>query len=188
MWSYSTRTISRKNKKVEIINGASDDSLQRFAVACRDKRSDTTPQFQASQDHQTAEHPSLPKRHKKSNLQVVQIDGRKTQTVVSACKKIAARTKPRTAGITSQVELGKPTKMAPQQRQAQFGKQWNVVQTTAGGTNTTPTRQHPELGQTHRARMNCQAVQRVTAGQTGSSSYASTVTTKYVHQILDLAV
>ena len=187
MWSNSTRTISRKNKKVEIINGASDDSLQRFAVACRDKRSDKAPQ--SSKPRSSNRRASITsEKHKKSNLQVVQIDGRKTQTVVSACKKIAARTKPRTAGTTSQVELGKPTKMTLQQRQAQFGKQWNVVQTTAGGTNTIPTRQHPELGQTHRARMNCQAVQRVTAGQTGSSSHASTVTTKCVHQILDLAV
>ena len=31
----------------------------------------------------------------------------------------------------------------------QFGKQCYVVQTTAGGS----TRQHPELGQSHRARM-----------------------------------
>ena len=53
----------------------------------------------------------------------------------------------------------------PQQRLAQFGNRWNVVQTTAGGSNTTPTRQHRELGQAHRARMKCQSMQRVTASQ-----------------------
>ena len=47
----------------------------------------------------------------------------------------------------------KPLNMTPQQRQAQLGNQWNVVQTTAEGSNTMPTRQHPELGQAHRARM-----------------------------------
>ena len=40
--------------------------------------------------------------------------------------------------------------MTPQQRQAQFKNQWYVVQTTAEGSNTIPTRQHPELGQAHR--------------------------------------
>ena len=46
-------------------------------------------------------------------------------------------------------------KMTPQQGQPQFGIQWHVVSTTAMGSNTIPTRQHPELGHAHRARMDC---------------------------------
>ena len=42
---------------------------------------------------------------------------------------------------------------------------WNVVQTTVGGSTTTPTRQHPELGQAHRARMHYHSMQRATANQ-----------------------
>ena len=44
-------------------------------------------------------------------------------------------------------------KITPQQRQARFGNQWHLLQTTAGGSNTIPSRQHPELGQAHCARM-----------------------------------
>ena len=73
----------------------------------------------------------------------------------------------------------KSHKMTPQQRQAQFENQWNVVQTMSGGINTTPTRQHRELGQAHRARMNYQTVLRATACQAGKFLYASTTSTKY---------
>ena len=38
-------------------------------------------------------------------------------------------------------------------RRAQFGNQLYIVQTTVGGSNTTLMRQHPELGQAHRARV-----------------------------------
>ena len=65
--------------------------------------------------------------------------------------------------------FGKNTKGRHSRRQAQFGNQWNVVQTTAGGCNTIATRQHPELGPAHRARMNHQSVQRATARRAGSS-------------------
>ena len=41
--------------------------------------------------------------------------------------------------------------------------------TTVGGSDTIPTRQHPELGQAHRARMEHVSTQRVAAGQAGSS-------------------
>ena len=70
----------------------------------------------------------------------------------------------------SQVDLGTTHKMIPQQRQAQFGNQWNVYRTTAGGSKTRPTRQHPELRHARRARMTYQAEQRATPGQAGSSS------------------
>ena len=63
-----------------------------------------------------------------------------------------------------------PPQMTPQQKHTQFGNQWNVVQTAAGGSNTIPTRQHPKLGQAHRARMDKQSGQRVTADQAGTSS------------------
>ena len=81
---------------------------------------------------------------------VVLIDRISTQTVVSACKRTAARTKPRSVVTRSQVAH----QMLPEQRQAQFGKQWNVVQTPAGGCNTRPWCQHPEPGHDHCARMN----------------------------------
>ena len=60
--------------------------------------------------------------------------------------------------------------VTPQQLQANFGNQWYVVQTTAGGSNTVLTRQHPELRHAYRARMNYQSVQRATASHAGSSS------------------
>ena len=61
--------------------------------------------------------------------------------------------------------------MTSQQRQEQFGNQWYIVQTTTGGSNTLPTRQHLEVGQAHRARMGMDYnTQRTTAGQAGSSS------------------
>ena len=67
--------------------------------------------------------------------------------------------------------------MTPQKRQAPFWNQWNVVKTSAGGSKTIRTRQHPELAQAHRGRMNSQSGQRATASQAGSS-FASTVTSK----------
>ena len=60
--------------------------------------------------------------------------------------------------------------MTPHQRQAQFGNGWHVVQTTARGSNTVPTRQHRELGPAHRAHMYYQSTQMVTAGQAGNFS------------------
>ena len=61
-------------------------------------------------------------------------------------------------------------KMTPHQRQAQFGNECHVVPTTATGSNTVPTRQHPELGQAHRGRMYYRTAQMVTTGQAGRSS------------------
>ena len=107
-------------------------------------------------------------KHRKINSQVAQKDGQKTQITVSACRKTAARTKPWKVWKIWQMDLGKST----QQRQARFENQWHltVVRTTAGASNTIPTRQHPELGQVHRARMECDSRQRVTASQSGGSS------------------
>ena len=84
--------------------------------------------------------------------QVVQIDG-VNRTFLSAFKKTVARTKPPKVGTKSQVDLRKTNIMTPQQMQTQFGSQWYAVQTTAGGSDARPTRQHPELGQDHRAHM-----------------------------------
>ena len=61
-------------------------------------------------------------------------------------------------------------KMTPQQRQVKFGNQWYIVQTTARESRTIPTRQNPELGQGHRARMDCHSEQRATVTQAGRSS------------------
>ena len=61
------------------------------------------------------------------------------------------------------MELRKTHNMTSQQRQEQFGNQWYVVQTTAGGSNTIPTRQHLEVGEAHRARMHYNSTQRATA-------------------------
>ena len=67
--------------------------------------------------------------------------------------------------------------MTPQQRKAQFGNQWNGVQTTGGGSNKMPTRQHLDFGQAHRARMRTNiSAQRATASQAGSPFYAGTAT------------
>ena len=53
--------------------------------------------------------------------------------------------------------------MTPQQRQARFGNQWHPVQTSVVVSNTIPTRQHPELGQAHRARRDHNYTQRATS-------------------------
>ena len=45
-----------------------------------------------------------------------------------------------------------------------------ALRTSVGGSNTIPTRPHPELGQAHRARMDLDSAQRATVGQAGSSS------------------
>ena len=63
------------------------------------------------------------------------------------------------------IGLRESHKMTPQQRQAQFGNQRHVALTAAGGSNTIPMRQHPELGQAHLARLNYQSVQRAQAKQ-----------------------
>ena len=70
------------------------------------------------------------------------------------------------------VSSGLPTthKMTPQQGQEQLGNECSVVQTAAGGSNTIPTRPHPESGRAHRARMISHSTQRATASQAGSSS------------------
>ena len=63
------------------------------------------------------------------------------------------------------IGLRESHKMTPQQRQAQFGNQRHVALTAAGGSNTIPMRQHPELGQAHFARLNYQSVQWAQAKQ-----------------------
>ena len=55
---------------------------------------------------------------------VVLADGKKTQPVVSACKKIAARTKPWEVETKSQVDLGRPTNDAA----AKAGAFWESVE------------------------------------------------------------
>ena len=70
----------------------------------------------------------------------------------------------------------------PDQRQAQLGNQWNDVETTAGASHTVPTRQHPELGEAHRARMNYQSDLSIGAAgdrlPTRKFLYATKVTSK----------
>ena len=44
MWSTCAGNLCRKTSTLKKNNGASDDSLQRFAVANQDKRSDKAPQ------------------------------------------------------------------------------------------------------------------------------------------------
>ena len=68
--------------------------------------------------------------------------------------------------------------LTPRQRQAQFGNQ--LFKTAAGGTNTLPTREHPEFGEGHLAQMNYQSDQRATAWPSRKFLYASTATTKVI--------
>ena len=102
--------LSAENtKNAQRNRGACDDSLQRFAVSSLDKRPDKAPHFsQASQDHQTAKH-HFQNAFKKNPI-FAQIDGKVTQTFESACKKVAARTKPWKVATKSQVYQEKPTK------------------------------------------------------------------------------
>ena len=55
MWSNSAGTISRKDKNAERNNGASDDSLERFAVANQD-RGLTKHLSQEGKENQVAKH------------------------------------------------------------------------------------------------------------------------------------
>ena len=89
----------------------------------------------------------------------MQIDGKRTRTIVSACKENNCTFETMRSWDKVATQFGDIHKMTPQQGQAQFGNWWNVVQTTAGGSNTMPTRQHPELGQARRDRMNYQSAQ-----------------------------
>ena len=68
--------------------------------------------------------------------------------------------------------------MTPHQRQAQFGNECHVVPTTATGSNTVPTRQHPELGQAHRGRMYYRTAQMVTTWPSRTLFHANTLTLK----------
>ena len=64
--------------------------------------------------------------------------------------------------------------MTQQQKKNRMWNQWFVFQTTAGGSNTMPSRHHSGLGQAHRARMNSQSVQRTTASQAGNTHFLGT--------------
>ena len=86
------------------------------------------------------------------------------QTIVRACEKTAARTKPWKSWDHVASGPQKTHNMTTQQMQAQLGNQWYVVRTAAGGSH------NPELGQAHRARMNHHSTQLATDGQAGSSS------------------
>ena len=61
-------------------------------------------------------------------------------------------------------------KMTPQQRQTQLGNEWYALRITAGGSNTRPARQQPELRYAHCARMEHDSTQRVNASQAGIST------------------
>ena len=96
----------------------------------------------ARYDCQTAKH-HFRTMQKNKFSQVVQIDWKTTQTTVSACKKTAARAKPWKVGDNIAKGPRETHTVTPQQGQANFGNQWYVVQTAAGGPNTIPTRHWP---------------------------------------------
>ena len=62
---------------------------------------------------------------------------------VSVCEKTSARSEPWKVGGG----IGNALEKIPQNDGAAFGNQWYLGLTTAGGSNTNITRQHPELGQ-----------------------------------------
>ena len=120
-----------------------------------------------SQDNQNAKHHFKKKKQEKS--QVVQIVWNKTQSHVSACRKNSSTYETMESWDLIVSGPQKIHKMTPQERHAQLRNQWYTVQTTARGSNTIPTRQHPELGQVGRVRMNHDSTQWVIASQAGSS-------------------
>ena len=120
----------------------------------------------SSQDYQTAKH-DFRRKHRRSNSHVVRIGGFEAR----AGEQLHVRS-------DGQLEWNRTwTTENPQHDAATktgiFWKQWYIVQTTSGGSNTMPTRQHSELGQAHCARMEHDSTQRVTAGQAGSSASSS---------------
>ena len=136
MWNNSAIIIIRKHKHVEGNNSAGL----------------TRPLSQASQDHQIAKHLIWKALNKNSEgcafLWEKDADYRKCMHENSCTYE--------TKESSDNIARGLWTyhNMTPHQRQAQFGNQRNVVQTTDGGSSTMPKRQHPELGQVHRARRN----------------------------------
>ena len=161
------RVTSGKARSFERNDKAGNDSLKQFAHAGS--------LFPESQIYQTAKH----RFRKARNNQLASCADRweKSQISVSTCRK-----NNRTYGTMESWDLlasGPQTihKITPQQRQEQFGNQRCVVQTTAGGSNTIPARHHPELGQAHRARMDCNFTQRATGKQaSGKLLFTSTST------------
>ena len=103
--SNSARITNRKNKNIERNNTASENSLERFAVTDRDKRSGRgTSAMQAKISKQQC---ITSRMHEIKISKVVQKDGKKTQTIVSACKKLAARSEPWKVWTTKQVDFEK---------------------------------------------------------------------------------
>ena len=107
---------------------------------------------QAAQDYQTAEHRF--REAQKTNFEGC-ADRLEKDTDYRKCMHEECRTQHR------KWTWENPQHDAEAKAQAQIGNQWNVVKSTAGGSDTIPTRQHPEHGQAHRARMNYQCAGRV---------------------------
>ena len=114
----------------------------------------------SSQDYQTAKH-DFRKKHRRSNSHVVRIGGFETRAREQLHVRSDGQLEWNRTWTTENPQHDATTKTGI------FWKQWYIIQTTSGESNTMPTRQHPELGQAHCARMEHDSTQRVTAGQAG---------------------
>ena len=146
MWINSARMTSRKERTIQN-NKKNVIFAQEVCSVGKEEQEVKQDLFLSRKPRLSNRKASFQKKHRKHLSQDVQIEGKKTLTTVGVCKKIAARTKPWKLWTTSKNGPQKST-MTMQQRQAHFGNQWFFVQTAAGGSNTRPTRQRPEIRQT----------------------------------------
>ena len=143
MWINPARIASIKARSAERNDKTGNDSLKQFAVS---KRKNT---MSCGNTHQIAKHHF---RKAKKQQFAGCAERWEKDAVYPECMQENSRTY-ETMESWHRIACGpqKIHRMTPQRRQTQFGNQWYIVESTLGGTNTIPTRQHPELGQAHRA-------------------------------------
>ena len=162
----STKRGSAKSAKAHNAKGKSfcnseaSNSAGAITVASRDKRYKKAPQSSKPKNTKTQKH------HFRKALKNMFERCAERWKKEADYRKCTQERQSHSRNWTSEAD-----NMTPQPRLAQFGEQRNHVQTTAGGSHATTSRQHPELGQAHRARLVvCQSARRVNASQVGDSS------------------
>ena len=130
-------SCGQRRRHVESNDKTGDDSLWWFAF-CKKKRTRGPAKMSQSREHRVSyREASFPKSTEK-HLHVVQKNGSNTPITVSACNNHTYEAMESWDGVASVPQ--RTHNMTPQQRPAQFEHRWYIVQTTASGSNTIPTR------------------------------------------------
>ena len=166
MWNHSARIINRKTQRLK--PKTAHVMIRLSGLQWRSgRRSLTRHLSQEAQDHDAAKYHF--RKAQQNNFEGCAIDWKDAND--RKCVQEHDRTYETMESWDKLAEEPRNTHtMTPQQRQANFGNLWYVVQTTAEGSNTIPARQQTEVGQPHRARMDYPSRQRATASQAGSPS------------------